>query len=266
MPHEKSSFTPQQRGKGSLLFILGILVIGSLISIPVGSQPSTKFFIVYGTVYDSNNVEVPNATIEIINPETGEIILDSTDENGTYSNNLANFQEGWEDEQEVIIKASSPTHNSVSIYPKEDDVAEEVNITIPSLMIVAPEENEKIKIDLGTYGIEILIIDVVNITKVDYFLNDILINSTTSKQTIYNSTTSNQTFIQLSSYNDGTFKLRVVVTPDAGLPISKEILIYFEEAEEDDDYKTTIALIGVVIVILAVLGYLAMSKSKTDSD
>jgi hypothetical protein len=242
-----------------------MLVIGSLISIPVESQPSTKFFIIYGTVYDSNDKEVPNATIEIINPETGEIILDSTDENGTYSNNLANFQEGWEDEQEVIIKASSPTHNSVSIYPKEDDVAEEVNVTIESLMIVAPEPNEKINLDQGTYAIEILVINMVNITKIDYFLNDILINSTASNQTIYNSTTANQTIIQLSSYKEGSFKLRVVVTRDGGNPLSKEILIYFEEADEDDDNTMMIALIFLVFVILGIVGFMVMNKSKDEA-
>ena len=127
----------------TILFLSSSMISDKNIS-TIG-QPQQDQFIIYGKIYGPSNTCATNATIHIINPLTNEVIEDEADENGSYSNNLANFNDGWEDGQKIILLARYNVSNRVEIYPKKDNGGMRKNISLPALQILSPSQGMKLE-------------------------------------------------------------------------------------------------------------------------
>ncbi len=249
------------------LVVITILVISSMLLLSMiphdtTAQPSTHFYIISGTIFDGDENGVPNATVELLNPETGEIIVKESNDLGNYSANLANFQEGWEDGQEIIITAYKDVFFSVSIYPDstadgEAGAGMEVNITLPFLIIIAPESSEKIvKKDEG-YIVRIEFLPTINLSYISYLIDDVE----------FANTTQNSTQLITKDFKDGTHKLKVVLTDTSGgTPQTKEIFFTLE-SEDDGMNIDGIIIVILVVVVIGVIGivlYMRNAKQKPE--
>jgi hypothetical protein len=234
----------------SALSIVFILVTSALVLCTIDTetaqgQPGSSFYIISGTVFDSKGDGVPNATIEILNRDTGEVQIRETNDRGNYSYNLANHQEGWEWNQEIVITARANVFNSETIIPRENDEDTSgavQNITLEWLMIISPEANEKIVKDGANFTIEIAYLTTFDLSHITYAMDSVVLDNTTN-------TTLDLLF---SDYTDGMHKFRVVITNQTGHSYSKEIFFSLETKEDTSDNLTFMLAVAIVVIIILI--------------
>ncbi len=218
------------------------------------SPPTTTHYLIYGRVFGPTETGgVMNATIELKNTVTGEIYLDSTDdENGSYSLNLANLEMGWEDGQEMIITAKYSTFNSVTINPNSTKGGgERINITLPAVKIVSPIWWQVLNKDTKSHPLEILFMSFLNVTYITYYMD--------SKEVARadNASSPNTTF-NIGSYGEGNHALKVEITDAEGNTYYDEIMITIEEDDEESFFslKIIMVILGIIVIILSIIGFI----------
>jgi len=211
---------------GLVLLMSGSVFLAMEQEVTCIGQPPSHLYVLYGYVFDPDGEKVQNATIEIENPETGEVLTARTNENGSYSRNLGNFQEGWEEGQEIIVSAIFTVSESVSIHPHSEDGGEEVNVTLPGVMFVSPVQGDVLDRKTNAYPLEVRYFPGLSVSKIIIYVDsEEYLNSTTTNTTLY-----------AKSLGKGEHTLRVELISDNGTMYSKEITIEAKGGGDDDSY------------------------------
>lgn len=244
---------PNRSGYYLILFLLvSAFCISPFFSTESSAQPGTHFYIISGTIFDEDDNGVPNATIEILNKDTGETQYREANEKGNYSYNLANHEEGWEEGNEIVITARLSVFASVTIFPREDDPGgkEDVNITVPYLMILSPGAGEKLMKKGENFTVKIEYLPKIDLSHISYTMDSIEIANITA----------NSTNLFFKDYADGTHKLRVIVTYTSGESHAKEIFFTLESEEEDGIDLMIVALL--LVIVIAVIAFVLYRKAS----
>ncbi len=218
------------------------------------AQPPSNHFIIYGFVFGPSGQKVSNATVGIQNTETDEIITERTDDNGSYSYNLANFEKGWQDGQKIIISARKITSKSATIFPSSDEGGKEVNISLPALTITTPQAGEEFSLEKEILTVEISYFPSINVTRIEYFVDSIRFANTTA---------TNAT-LSMDNLSKGLHKLMVKLLDEKGNQYSCEIHIFLKEEEDNkSDYMMVYLLLGVCLSLVLAGGYYRLRKTRT---
>lgn len=246
----------------ALITIAMILIVLFALIIPLStiphvkgdSPPTTTHYLIYGRVFGPTATGgVQNATIELKNTVTGEIYLDTTDdENGSYSLNLANLEQGWEDGQEMILTARYTTFNSITIYPNSTKGGgERLNITLSAVQIISPSWGQVLNKDTKSHPLQILYMATLNVTDITYYID--------SKEIAHpDNVSSPNTTLDIGPYDEGTHALKVKVTDAEGNIYHDEVMITIEEDDDESFFtmKVIMVIVGILVIIFSIIGYL----------
>lgn len=246
-------------GSRTRCFVIVLVLVGLACLLPfLGPESSGQpahLYIIDGSIFDPDLGKVPNATMTIENLATGEVMDDQADENGNYSANLANLQEGWEEGDEIKISAMASVHGSVTFFPKEDDPGgSTVNVTLPYLMIIAPRSGEKIRKEDGNYTVRVEILSSLQISRISYTMDSVE----------FGNTTDNSSEFAPKDYRSGTHKIRVILYDQSGQIGAQEIFITLESEDEGTDSILYIAVLLVVVISLVAIVLLRKVKGKAE--
>lgn len=243
-------------GSGTRCFVIVLVLVGLACLLPcLGPESSAQpahLYIIDGSIFDPDFGKVPNATMTIENLATGEVMDDQADENGNYSANLANLQEGWEEGDEIRIFAMASVHGSVTFFPKDDDPGgSTVNVTLPYLMIIAPRSGEKIRKEDGNYTVRIDILNTLQISRISYTMDSLE----------FGNSTDNSSEFAPKDYKSGAHKIRVILYDQSGQIGAQEIVITLES--EDEGFDSIILYIAVLlVVVISLVGFVLLRKVK----
>ena len=88
-------------GKTTLSLISLSILLTVILSVSAEAQ---QFHTIYGYVYVAPDKPANEATVKLTNLRTGDSLSKTTDINGFYSFQLANFPSGWEDDEKLRIE------------------------------------------------------------------------------------------------------------------------------------------------------------------
>jgi len=233
-----------------LILIIGVFNLSFFVSFEARSQPA-NMYVINGFILGPDGSAVPNATIEVENPLTEEVVYRESVEDGSYTANLGELENGWEDGQDIIITARSPVHSSVTIQPVASEGGKDyLNFTLTAFMIDHPVTGEKISMGMTNYTIRLLILTTLNVSWISYSIDG---------EEIGNTTNATCDFIP-KDFTEGTHTLRVVLTNGTGETYTQEVFFNLEKEDVGSEIDLFMVILIVVIVITGILVMILFKK------
>ena len=126
-----------------MIGFVAALVLVMSINIIASAQPTSMPHVVFGTVNDANGTAISNVQVRITNLRTDEYLTDTTNDQGTYQIDMANFPSDYliGDEIEIlaekgelsgtqeILISSGPNDQCNMVIEETDEVIEEIDET-----------------------------------------------------------------------------------------------------------------------------------------
>lgn len=241
------------------IFVCTLLLTTLIISKTSLAQGPKPQYIIHGIINDYNGEPIENNTVIITNLNTGEAILTKTNDEGKYQENLAELNESWDEDDEILINSSYKQNTGRrTFFP--NGAGKQVDITIPFIKIEDISGNSIVS---KVVGIEIVVNKTIEINNVDYFINNTVENSSKSTKWTWNTL----------NIKNGHYTIKIVVngsSDDTNDTYEARIKVQVENSENRGNNKKWFSFklavfICLILIILILTGLSYKFKKNTIS-